>query len=70
MNLNSKQPQIPTFFPELCKVPAQKKKNHYDNSNMILGSLYQAANKVLTTIKRGAITSLPETFFLTFPDNL
>ena len=25
---------------------------------------------MLTTIKRGAITSLPETFFLTFPDNL
>lgn len=37
---------------------------------MILGSLYEAANTVLTRSKRGVITSLPETFFLTFPDNL
>lgn len=43
--------------------------NYYHNSNMIFRQ-FIAAKRVLTKIKRSAITSLPETFFLTFTDNL
>lgn len=43
--------------------------NQYHNSNNDIRQ-FIAAKTVLTKIKRDAITSLPETFFLTFPDNL
>lgn len=43
--------------------------HHYRNSNAVLGQ-FVAARRMLTQVKRGAVTSLPETFFLTLSDNL